>query len=152
MTQCSRKPAVAVLLAAVLAGTVYVWHSGAGTRTGDGAALAELEQAIARPDATTDTWLRYAQCLHQARRFDHAVMAYTQVLENDPYRRVANLQCAAALAQLGDADRLEEFVRRLVALDPRLALDVFGRPELQPYLAGERFQQLHKHAVAQSMD
>ena len=152
MRQFSRTPAAIVLLATVLTGTAYVWNSRAGVQADSGPALADLEQAISRPDATTDTWLRYAQRLQQAGRFDHAVMAYARVLENDPYRRVANLQCAAALARLGDADRLHEFVNRLTQLDPRLALDVFGRPELQPYLADNRFLQIYKLAVAQSMD
>jgi len=79
-------------------------------------------------------------------------MAYDRVLELDPYSRVANLQCAAALARLGDADRLYEFVSSLTRLDPRLALDVFGRPELQRFQEADRFQELHQLAIAQSLD
>ncbi|NQU11871.1 hypothetical protein HQ590_13840 [bacterium] len=152
MTQRSRKPAAAILLATLLAGTVYVWNTHGYSGSAQGPALAELEQAIAHPDAGPDIWLRYAQRLQQAHRFDHAALAYERVLESDPYSRVGNLQCAAALARLGDVDRLYAFVSNLTRLDPRLALDVFGRPELQAFHQADRFQQLHQLAIAQSLD
>jgi tetratricopeptide (TPR) repeat protein len=141
-----------VLLLTGLTGGAYLWATGTEGRTGHGQSLAELEQAIACPDATTDTWLRYAQCLEDARRYDHAAAAYQRVLESDPYGRVANLHCAAVLALAGDGDRLLAFLTKLTQLDPRLALDVFARPELRPFLKEARFDQAHKQAVVQSMD
>jgi tetratricopeptide (TPR) repeat protein len=152
MIQRSRTPAVLVLLLTILAATGYVWSTRAEDRTTRGQVLAQLERAIANPDASTETWLRYAQCLQQEQRFDHAVMAYQRVLETDPDSRTANLQCAATLAQLGDADRLHGFLSRLIQLDPRLALDVFGRPELQRHLKQDRFQSLLNQARIQSLD
>jgi Tfp pilus assembly protein PilF len=84
MLQHSRTPAAAILLATFLAGAAYI----AGTRADGSSAqhrsLAELEQAIANPDASTDTWLVYAQRLQQEERYDHAVLAYQRVLETDP--------------------------------------------------------------------
>lgn len=152
MIQRSRTPALVVLLLAVLLGGAYLWVSGAESRAAPGSSLTELEQAIASPDASTDTWLRYAQCLENDRRFDHAAAAFQRVLETDPYCRIANLHYAAALARAGDADRLLTFLTKLTQLDPRLALDVFARPELQPFLKQARFDQAHKQAVVQSMD
>lgn len=130
----------------------YVWSTRVEGRAGTGQTLAELEQAIANPDASTETWLQYGQCLQHERRYDHAVSAYQRVLETDPYSRNANFQCVAALALLGDGDRLHAFLVKLIQLDPRLALDVFARPELQPYLKQARFAQVHKQAIVQSMD
>ena len=141
-----------VLLLTFLTAAGYVWNTRAADRGGHGSTLAQLEQAIANPDASTETWLLYAQHLQQKQRFDHAVMAYQRVLETDPNSRTANLQCAAALAQLGDADRLYGFLTHLTQLDPRLALDVFGRPELQRYLKHDRFKFLLNHARIQSLD
>ena len=141
-----------VLLLTFFVATGYVWNSRAADRAGRGPALTELEQAIANPDASTETWLLYAQRLQQEQRFDHAAMAYQRVLETDPDSRTANLQCAAALAQLGDADRLHGFLSHLTQLDPRLAQDVFGRPELQRYLKQSRFQSLLNQARIQSLD
>ena len=152
MIQHSRTPAAVVLLLTFLVAAGYVWNSRAADRVGHGPTLAQLEQAIANPEASTETWLLYAQRLQQEQRFDHAALAYQRVIETDPDSRTANLQCAAALAQLGDADRLHGFLSHLTQLDPRLALDVFGRPELQRYLKQAPFQSLLNQARIQSLD
>ena len=152
MIQHSRKPALAVLGAACVAAAAYLANGETGPRDGSKPTLAQLELSIADPDASNETWLLYAQCLQRERRFAHAAMAYTHVLEKDPYRRTANLQCGIALALAGDADRFHEFVSNLVLLEPRLALDVLGRPEAQTYLSAERFQTQLKRAQVQSMD
>jgi tetratricopeptide (TPR) repeat protein len=152
MNQRSRTPAGLILLLTFLLGAGYVWSTRVEGRVGTGQTLEQLEQAIANPDATTETWLHYAQCLQHERRYDHAVLAYQRVLETDPYSRAANFQCVAALALLGDGDRLHSFLVKLIQLDPRLALDVFTRPELQPYLKQSRFAEAHKQAVVQAMD
>jgi hypothetical protein len=52
----------------------------------------------------------------------------------------------------GGGDRLASFLTHLIQLDPRLALDVFGRPEIQPHLRQERFQALLNQAKIQSLD
>lgn len=152
MNQRSRTPAGLVLLLTFLLSAGYVWNTRVDGRPGQGQTLVQLEQAIANPDATTETWLHYGQCLQQERRYDHAASAYQRVLETDPYSRVANFQCVAALALLGDGDRLHAFLVKLIQLDPRLALDVFARPELQRYLKQPRFAEAHKQAIVQSMD
>jgi tetratricopeptide (TPR) repeat protein len=152
MIQRSRKPAVAVLLATFVAGAAYLHGTAAASRTADGPALAQLEVAIADPDATPETWLLYAQLLQQAGRFPHAAAAYQRVLEADPFSHVANLQCAVVLALAGDADQFYGFMNKLLLVDPRLALDIFGRPEAQRYLSADRFQTLFAQARVQSMD
>lgn len=152
MLQASRTPAAAILLATFVAGTAYVYATRTDARASRTQSLTELEQAVANPDASTDTWLLYGQRLQQDQRFEHAVMAYQRVLETDPYSRTANIQCVAALSLLGDTDRLAGFLAHLIQLDPRLALDVFGRPEIQPHLRLERFQGLLNQARIQSLD
>lgn len=120
-------------------------------RADAGTTLTALEQAIANPDASTDVWLQYGQQLEKEKQFEQAAAAFQHVLETDPYSRTANLHCAAVLAQL-DADRLAPFLARMIELDPRLALDVFGRPEIQPHLRHARFQTLLNQARIQSLD
>jgi hypothetical protein len=152
MIQRSRKPAAAILLATVVAGVVYVHSTGAASSPADGPALAELEVAIANPDAPLETWLTYAQRLQQAGRFAHAAAAYQRVLETDPFCRVANFQCAVVLAKAGDPDAFYSFMANLLLSEPRLALEIFGRPEIQRYMGEERFQSLLAQARVQSMD
>jgi tetratricopeptide (TPR) repeat protein len=152
MIQRSRKPAVAVLLATCVAGGAYLISTSAESRTPTGPTLAQLEVLIADPEAGAETWLLYAQRLQQSGRYAHAALAYQRVLEADPFSRTANLQCAVALALAGDADRVYEFLRHLVTVDPRLTQDIFGRPELRRYLGAERFGALQALARVQSMD
>ena len=152
MIQHSRQPAAAVLLATLVAGVVYVATTTTASDPAVGPALAQLEMAIADPDASAETWLVYAQQLQQAGRSAHAIAAYQRVLETDPFSRTANLQCASVLAQTGDADRLYLFLGKLLLLDPRLTQDILGRPESQRYLTEDRFQSLLAQARVQSMD
>jgi len=152
MIQRSRKPAAAVLLATCLTGAAYLFTTAAESRTTDGPTLTELEVAIANPDAGTELWLLYAQRLQQAGRLTHAAAAYQRVLENEPFSRTANLQCAVVLASTGNADTTYAFLNNLVSVDPRLTLDIFGRPEVQRYLSVERFQTVLAQARVQSMD
>ncbi len=151
MIQRSRKPAAAVLLATLVTGSIYVATTTASHPTAS-PALAQLEVAIADPDASPETWLTYAQQLQQAGRRAHAIVAYQRVLEADPFCRTANLQCASALAQAGDTDPFYGFMSKLLLLDPRLTQDIFGRPESQRYLTEDRFQSLLSQARVQSMD
>ena len=152
MIQRSRKPAATVLLATLIAGSVYVYTTKAASDPTDGPTLAQLEVAIADADASPETWLFYAQQLQLAGRSAHASAAYQRVLEADPFSRTANLQCAIVLAQLGDADQLHAFISQLLLLDPRLTQDILGRPETQRYLSADRFQSLLSQARVQSMD
>ena len=152
MIQCSRKPAAAVLLATLVAGCAYIVTTTRASHPSASPALAQLEVAIADPDASAETWLAYAQQLQQAGRRTHAIAAYQRVLEADPFCRTANLQCASALAQAGDADCFHTFMSKLLLLDPRLTQDIFGRPESQRYLTEDRFQSLLSQARVQSMD
>ena len=152
MIQRSRKPAAAVLLATLVAGSAYVATTSKASHPSNSPALAQLEVAITDPDASSETWLAYAQQLQQGGRRAHAIAAYQRVLEVDPFCRLANLQCASALAQAGDADRFHVFMSKLLLLDPRLTQDIFGRPESQRYLTEDRFQSLLSQARVQSMD
>jgi hypothetical protein len=146
MIQHSRKPAVAVLVAVIFASVLYVRNSHVVATANAGTDLSELERAI------TETWLLYAQRLQDAKRLDHAALAYQRVLADDPYNRMANLQCATLLAATGNADKFYSFMNNLLLVEPRMALDIFGRPEARPFLAEARFQNLQSQAQSQSMD
>src|SRR5688572_30143447 len=99
MMRHRRLPAVAVLVAVVAVGLIYVrsWGRGAG---GDGTSLAELEKQIARGgNVPVVTWNAYAQKLMEAKRFDDAASAYKKVLEKEPASRTARTGAAIALAK-----------------------------------------------------
>lgn len=151
-TRYSRHPALLVLLACAVAGAVYLKAGTSDARQVAGADLAEIELAIADPDASGDLWLLYGQRLAEHGRYGHAVMAFEQVLGKDPYCRTANIECATAFALGGDADGLFEFVSNLVLMDPRLTQDILGRSESQPYLNEPRFKTVASQARIQSMD
>jgi hypothetical protein len=56
------------------------------------------------------------------------------------------------LAKAGDPDAFYSFMANLLLSEPRLALEIFGRPEIQRYMGEERFQSLLAQARVQSMD
>ena len=58
----------------------------------------------------------------------------------------------AALALAGNADAFHTFLGQLLLIDPRLTQDILGRPEMQRFLAEDRFQSLLAQARVQSMD
>jgi tetratricopeptide (TPR) repeat protein len=113
-----------------------------------------LEKAIAGGENRPETWCAYAQRLTETSppRFAQAALAYRKVLEKDPYHRQARVGCALALAQAWNADELHAFLRELIYSEPKLAVDLFDRPECRAYLAKERFVSLQKEARAQAMD
>jgi len=111
-----------------------------------------LQQAIMQSDATSETWIRYADKLFELGQHARAAVAYRRVLEGDPYNKQARLQCAMSLAALGRPDDFFTFLKATLLVDPRLTLNIMGRPEASSYLAEGRFQALQKEAVAQSLD
>jgi len=157
----ARWPAALVLLIAVAAGWAYLETAGAKTPADGGPTLEQLELMIANPDASAETWRLYAGRLEAADRPAHAATAYQRYLEADPYDRETRLRCALALAAAAadagqpvpaEQDKLLAFMQDMVLMDPKLAVDVFDRPELQLHLGDPRFQEVKTAAVIQSMD
>lgn len=147
-----RTPAVIVLLLASALGAGVMALSGTVTQGRSGVPLAELERAIAHSDADATAWYAYAGKLEELRQFDHAAQAYQRVLELEPYHRQAKLHAALVLAQLGDAERYLAYLSNLTIADPKLAADIFARPESQGYLSQPRFAALAREARSQAMD
>ena len=152
MNQSSRKPATAILLAALVAIAAYVALTAHAARSTEGPPIEQLEVAIANPDAGSDTWMAYAQRLLHEKRFGHASAAFQRVLETDPYSREANLGAASALALSRDSEALHTFLTHLLVVEPRLLLDFLGRPEAAPFMSEERFKLLQSRSHAQSLD
>lgn len=150
MIQRPRIPAIATLLLVLAAGTFFLMGMRKSGVTD--AQLAQLQHAVAAPDATPATWLRYADKLQESGQFPRAAIAYRRVLESDPYNKDARLQCALSLAKAGSADDTFSFLKATLLLDPRLTLNILGRPEVATFLAEARFQSLKKDAIAQSLD
>jgi hypothetical protein len=152
MIQRRRQPAIAVLLAGVLAAAVYLpWTARAG-QAGSSTSIEQLERAIARPDAGPDIWLQYAQRLNATGRFLHAEMAYRQVLQRQANHKQAQFELACLLAKAGKTEEFYAAMRDMVVSEAKLAVDVFGRPECQQYLDAPRFIALVNEAKTQAMD
>jgi tetratricopeptide (TPR) repeat protein len=151
MIQRPRIPAIATLFLVLTVGIFFLY----GLRKTSGATdaqLAELQHAVAAPNATATTWMQYAGKLQELGQYPRAAIAYRRVLEGDPYNRDARLNCALCLAKIGNADECFTFLRATLLLDPRLTLHILGRPEVGGFLADARWQTLKKDAVAQSLD
>jgi predicted Zn-dependent protease len=152
MMRHRRLPAIAVLVAVVAVGLIYVrsWGRGAG---GDGTSLAELEKQIARgKNVPVATWNAYAQKLMEAKRFDDAASAYKKVLEKEPANRSARTGTAIALAKAKNEEEFYKFMSELTYSDPKMAMDLFDRGECQAWLGQARFKTLQHEARAQAMD
>lgn len=152
MVQYSRTPAIVVAILAVVGGWWLLSGGVSAVSINDAPALADLQVLIAQPDAGRELWLQYAQRLQQAGQFLHAAQAYQRVLQFDPYDRPTKLQCAAVLARAGNADELARFMKQVCSLDPKLAMDIFTRPDMLSYLAQPAFIALSNEARVQSMD
>ena len=161
MLQHRRTPAVAILLAVLLAGgALLLWIPAPGAAAGeriparaDGArTLAELEIAIASERATAADWYAYADELWARRQFRDTALACRKVLELEPYHREARFRGGLALAAAGQVEAFHEYLRELTWSDAKLAVDLFGRAESRPYLAEPRFQALLREAQNQAMD
>ena len=146
MIQHSRIPAI-ITLAAIAGIGAVVFANHRGVATADESELAALQAAVAQPDAKPAAWLTYATKLQALGRFSRAEIAYKSFLESDPYNRQARLQCAICVALAGSGDDFAEFMKGTILVDPKLAVDIFGRPEAAKYLGEERFKALQREAV-----
>ena len=152
MMRHRRLPAIAVLVAVVAFGLIYVrsWGRGAG---GEAGSLAELEKQISRrKDVPAATWGAYAQKLMEAKRFDDAASAYKKVLDKEPANRTARTGAAIALAKAKNEEEFYKFMSELTDSDPKMAMDIFDRGECQAWLGQTRFKALQHEARAQAMD
>jgi hypothetical protein len=115
--------------------------------------LEQLRVAVSKADAKPATWLAYGKALQGAKQYTSGVLAYDQVLKVDPYNREARQGCTYCKAVLNDGNKLAQFIEETIRVDPKLAKKMFEEmPELQQYLAQERFKNLKLDAIAGSMD
>ncbi len=160
MIEYRRTPATAILLLVLSTGWVASFSNpgpgaprgAAGFRRGGDPTLAELEIAIASERATADDWFAYAERLRSGQQHQDAALAYAKALELQPYNQEARFRCALSLAASGSAEEFYRFMQDLACNHAKLAVDLFARPESQPYLAQERFRALAQEAQNQAMD
>lgn len=114
--------------------------------------LAELEQLVMAGNANVQTWREYGDALSAAGRASDAAAAYDRALKIDPYDRETWFACAMTLAESGDDELLESFLGELVIQDAKLAVEVFDRPEVRPYLSSVTFRDIAAEARCQALD
>lgn len=152
MMRHSRLPAVAVLVAVVALGVIYVRSWGRGADGGEGS-LGALEKQIGRGgEIKPEVWTAYAQKLMEARRYGDAASAYRKVLEKSPADRTAKMGVAIGLAKAQNEEEFYKFMSDLTYSDAKMAMDVFDRGECQAWLSQTRFKTLQHEARAQAMD
>jgi hypothetical protein len=152
MMRHRRLPAIAVLVAAMAIGVLYLRSWGRGANS-NGSSLGELEKQISRGgNIKPDVWSAYAQKLMEAKRFDDAASAYKKVLVKEPANRNAKTGAAIALAKAKNEEEFYKFMSDLTYSEPKLAMDIFDRGECQAWLGQTRFKTLQHEARAQAMD
>jgi tetratricopeptide (TPR) repeat protein len=160
VTRHPRKPALIVVLLALGVGVFYVkawgkierlWTKQPGEQS-----VEALEKRVAQESKTgkvsVATWTAYANALSDAKQYTKAAAAYREVLAIDPTQRGAKFQVGLALAQAGAADEFYYYQKDLVYGEPKLAVELFDRPEAQKYMSEDRFVALSKEAKSQAMD
>lgn len=152
MLKCSRKPAIVIVLLTLVAAAMLIFDQSLLAGTGDDQELVQLQRAIADSNANADTWFRYAKKLQSMNRHQHAATAYIKVLEVEPTNRLARFNAAICLAKAQQVDEFFDFMKQMVLSDPKLAADLFERPEPQVFMTQARFQALAKEAQVQAMD
>jgi hypothetical protein len=160
MNQYPRKPALIVLLVALTLGVVYVSAWGQieklwkkqGSTQGIDALEAKIAQLKASGGVPAATWLEYANALVEAKQYAKAAAAYKELLLIEPFHHDAKFQCGLAYAMAGASDDFYNFQKDLVYSEPKLAVDLFERPETQRFRAEKRFADLVNEAKNQAMD
>jgi tetratricopeptide (TPR) repeat protein len=160
VTRYPRKPALIVVLLALSVGVFYVQAWGKierlWTKQPAEQSVEALEKRVAQESkggkVSIATWTAYASALSDARQYAKAAAAYREVLAIDPTQRGAKFQVGLALAQAGAADEFYNYQKDLVYGEPKLAVELFDRPEAQKYMSENRFVALSKEAKSQAMD
>ena len=160
VTRYPRKPALIVVLLALGIGVFYVkawgkidrlWTKQPGEQS-----VEALEKRVAQESksgkVSIATWTAYANALSDAKQYAKAAAAYREVLAIDPTQRGAKFQVGLALAQAGATDEFYNYQKDLVYGEPKLAVELFDRPEAQKYMSEARFVSLSKEAKSQAMD
>jgi tetratricopeptide (TPR) repeat protein len=153
-----RLPSAIVLVVALSLSAVYAHRANLRRTHGSGSdaehsTLQELEQQIATGTARPETWSAYGHALFAADQYDRAALAFEHVIESQPSNREARVQAGLSLAAAGDADRLLAFLRDQLYFEPKLAVELLDRAEMQRFLTDDpRFSTLQKDARAQAMD
>jgi tetratricopeptide (TPR) repeat protein len=152
MTRHARKPALIVLLTAVALAAAGMAATGQFRAGHPPASLEELEKAIGSGSADAGTWNAYGDALRGVQRFGHAAAAYQRSLELDPDRPMARFNLALALGQAGDADKFFLYFAQVTANDPKQAVDLLERPELEGLHKDGRWAAAATNARAQAAD
>ncbi|HEY8667643.1 MAG TPA: hypothetical protein VIL86_13330 [Tepidisphaeraceae bacterium] len=158
MTHHRRVPAIVILVAALLLALGYARRGTARPGTGADAAsyagltLDQLEKRIGAGAVPPAAWEAYGGRLFDSGDFARSALAYAQAIDAQPYNRAARLRRGIALANARDHPGLLAFLREQVYAEPKLAAELFDRPELAGYLANPEFAALRADARAQAMD
>ncbi len=154
MQHYPRKPSILILALGVLTGLglVSAWGRFSDDSAANGQSVEALQAAIASNPTDAGAWFNYGQRLRRDQKFGPAATAFRKVLEIEPYHREARIFAATTLAQAGERDELRAYMGELILSNAKMAVDLFDRPELQPYLADPHFLAMQKDARGQALD
>lgn len=153
----TRWPAAVVLLTSLLLAGAFAVSAihGTSSKAGSGGTPADMtrcETSIVTGHADTRTWFAYAEQLRAGGKPMPAADAYQRVLDKEPYHREARFWTAICLADSGNVPQLEAYMGRLVLSEAKLAVEVFHRRELAPYMTSPQISALLEQAKDQARD
>ncbi len=125
------------------------------TATNATTSIDRLERAIAAGKNDSQTWAAYAEALQRQHSFAHAAGAYERALELQPaYEALQPLRLNAALclAQAGDAGKFFSFFGRMTTTDPKLAVNLLDRAEVERMRSDARWSAAAATARSQAAD
>ncbi len=157
MARHRRLPALVILLSACVVGAGYL--TGWGKRMSfseivgqsDGA-MAELETAIRDGKATAGTWRAYGDLLLGRKAYGEAAEAIRRAIELSPADQELRMELGLALAGGKNREGFLDFMNGFVFSEPKLAVDLFERPECRGYLRDPAFAPLYRDAKGQAVD
>ncbi len=150
-------PALLILLITLVVGAGYLtsWGKHLTLREIMGAsdgALADIEATIQTGKPTAATWRDYGNLLLARQRYVDAADAMKRAMELDAADQDLRVQYGLALAAGKNRDGFLEFMGSFVFSEPKLAMDLFERPECRGYLNDPAFAPLYKDAKGQAVD
>ena len=160
MNHYPRKPALIVVVVALTLGVIYVsawgrierlWKKQPADQSIE-ALKQRIDEGLKKGNVPIATWQAYGEALADAKQYTAAAAAFQEVLAQDPAKREAKFGCGLALAQANKPDEFYAFLKDMVFGEPKLAVELFERPEAQKFMGEARFAALSKEAKNQAMD
>jgi hypothetical protein len=117
----------------------------------DHSLLDDYEAAIDAGKIDAAMAYNYAEQLRANNRFAAAARGYRRFLAVNSRHEGAQFHLAICLAKT-DSEGFYNFMNELQYQNPKQVLNIFQQPDAVPYLAEDRFQEIHENAKPAALD